>query len=190
MVDQSFLLTSSSPPNIDGLASTAIWANCQVGDDPSDLPTSPSHSASMILLFSSLGLGGVSGTGMGDPQVLGVPWSLHVLGPGSSHLCLSWPPPSLVLLLSLPLLEFERKSAIQKPEWFHEGHMIFIWFCWCILLDTWDKYKRILDREDEEFRRAMEKEVSTLLSLKCSSKYRILAGADITHSQLDLPIFR
>ena len=57
--------------------------------------------------------------------------------------------------------------------------------------DEWDKYKRILDREDEEFRRTMEKEVSTLLSLKFSSKYRILAGVDIiAHSQLDLPIFR
>ena len=57
--------------------------------------------------------------------------------------------------------------------------------------DNWDKYGRILDREDEEFRRAMEKEISTLLSLEFSSKYRILAGVDIiTHSQLDLPIFK
>ena len=29
--------------------------------------------------------------------------------------------------------------------------------------DEWSKYKQILDSEDEEFRRAMEKEVSTLL---------------------------
>ena len=57
--------------------------------------------------------------------------------------------------------------------------------------DKWDKYKGVLDREDEEFRRAIEKEVSTLLSLQFSSKYRILAGADIiTHSQLDLPILK
>ena len=33
MVGQSFLLTGSSLPNVDGLASKAIWANCQVGDD-------------------------------------------------------------------------------------------------------------------------------------------------------------
>ena len=49
----------------------------------------------------------------------------------------------------------------------------------------------VLDREDEEFRRAMEEEVSTLLSSKFSNKYRILAGVDIiTQNQIDLPIFK
>ena len=38
-VGQSFLLTGSSLPNIDGPASTAIWANCQVGNNEGDLPT-------------------------------------------------------------------------------------------------------------------------------------------------------
>ena len=57
--------------------------------------------------------------------------------------------------------------------------------------EEWSKYKRILDREDKEFRRAMEEEVSTLFSSKCSNKYRILAGIDIvTQSQIDLPIFK
>ena len=45
-VGQSFLLTGSSPSEADGLASTAIWANCWVGNDDGDLPTSSSHFAS------------------------------------------------------------------------------------------------------------------------------------------------
>ena len=57
--------------------------------------------------------------------------------------------------------------------------------------EEWSKCKRILDREDEEFRMAMEGEVSTLLSSKFSNKYRILAGVDIiTQSQIDLLIFK
>ena len=39
MVGWSFLLTVSSLPNVDGPASSAIWANCQVGNDEGDLPT-------------------------------------------------------------------------------------------------------------------------------------------------------
>ena len=38
---QSFLWAGSSPPDLDGLASAAIWTNCQVGDDDSDCPTPP-----------------------------------------------------------------------------------------------------------------------------------------------------
>ena len=57
--------------------------------------------------------------------------------------------------------------------------------------DEWSKYKGILDREDEEFRRAMEKELSSLLFPNFSNKYKILAGVDIiTQSQLDLGIFK
>ena len=59
MVDLSFLLTGSSLPKADGPASTAIWANCWVGDDVGDLLTSSSllassthFSASSICLFS------------------------------------------------------------------------------------------------------------------------------------------
>ena len=40
-VSLSFFLADSSLPNVDGLASTAIWANCWVGDNSGDLPTSP-----------------------------------------------------------------------------------------------------------------------------------------------------
>ena len=44
-VGQSFLLTGSSP-KADDPASAAIWANCWVGNDNGDLPTSSSHLAS------------------------------------------------------------------------------------------------------------------------------------------------
>ena len=46
MVGQSFLLTGSSLPDVDGPASAAIWANCQVSNNEGDLPTSSSHLAS------------------------------------------------------------------------------------------------------------------------------------------------
>ena len=52
MVGWSFLLTGSSP-KADGPASTAIWANCWVGSDDSDLPTSSSHLASSTHLSAS-----------------------------------------------------------------------------------------------------------------------------------------
>ena len=73
MIGQSFLQAGSSPPNIDGMASAAIWANCQVGDNSSDLPTCSSHSAFSIVLFISSQLGGVSCTGIGGPPMLEVP---------------------------------------------------------------------------------------------------------------------
>ena len=57
-------------------------------------------------------------------------------------------------------------------------------------MGEWSRYKQILYREDEELKRAMEKEVSTLLSSKLCKKYIILSGVDIiTQSLLDLPIF-
>ena len=52
MVGWSFLQTGSSP-KADGPASAAIWANCWVGDDDSDLPTSSSHLASSTCLSAS-----------------------------------------------------------------------------------------------------------------------------------------
>ena len=57
--------------------------------------------------------------------------------------------------------------------------------------DEWNKYKKILDREDKEFRRTMEEEVSTSLSSEFSNKDRILAGVDIiTQYPIDLTIFK
>ena len=61
MVGQSFLLTASSWPNVDGPASAAIWVNCWVGNNDGDLPTSSSllassthFSASSICFSTSL----------------------------------------------------------------------------------------------------------------------------------------
>ena len=71
-VGQSFLLTGSSLPDIDGPASTATWANCQVGNDEGDLPTSSSllssstcfSASSICFSFSSLvGKGLLAGDG-------------------------------------------------------------------------------------------------------------------------------
>ena len=98
-VGQSFLLTGSSLPKSDGLASAAIWANCWDGDNDSDLPTSSSHlassthfSASSILFSSSLmdkgflaGDGWCTGEGasilslpiLSSPPWIRVPASLH-----------------------------------------------------------------------------------------------------------------
>ena len=43
------------------------------------------------------------------------------------------------------------------------------------MLEAWSKYKRILDREDKEFRRAMEEEVSTLPLMNISKKMSKIA---------------
>ena len=57
--------------------------------------------------------------------------------------------------------------------------------------DVWSRYKKILDREDEEFRRAVEAEVSTSFPSKFSNKHRILPGVDIiTQNPIDFVIFK
>ena len=66
MVGQSFLQTGSSP-KADGLASAAIWANGQVGDDDGDLPTSSSHLASSTHLSASSTIFSTSLAGEGFP---------------------------------------------------------------------------------------------------------------------------
>ena len=53
MVGQSFLQACSSSPELDGPASSAIWATCWVSNDGSDLPTPSNCSASAILLIIS-----------------------------------------------------------------------------------------------------------------------------------------
>ena len=45
--------------------------------------------------------------------------------------------------------------------------------------DEWAKCKKILEREDEEFKKAMEVEVITILFSKFSSKCTILVGVGI-----------
>ena len=69
-VGWSFLLTGSSSPNLDGLASTAIWANCWVGNNEGDLPTPLSCSASKIHLIMSSTCGGASLAGVGGAPVM------------------------------------------------------------------------------------------------------------------------
>ena len=64
-VGWSFFLAGSSPPNVEGLASAAIWANCCDGSDCSDLPASCSHFTSTTLLLISSWSGGVSSAGDG-----------------------------------------------------------------------------------------------------------------------------
>ena len=70
MVGQSFLLAGSSLSNVDGPASAAIWANCQVGDDEGDLPTPSSCSTSAILLIISSACGGASLARVGGAPVM------------------------------------------------------------------------------------------------------------------------
>ena len=66
MVGQSFLWTGSSP-EADGPASAAIWANCQVGNDDGDLPTSSSHLTSSTCLSVSSTIFSTSLMGEGFP---------------------------------------------------------------------------------------------------------------------------
>ena len=64
MVGQSFLLAGSSP-KADGPASAAIWANCWVGNDDRDWPTSSSCLASSTHLSASSNICSTSLVGEG-----------------------------------------------------------------------------------------------------------------------------
>ena len=105
-----FLLAGSSPPNVDGLVSTAIWANCQVGNNSDDLPISPNFSAASTLLSKSLCIRPVSTSGTGGSTSAGCSGSVC-----TSALVQTWrallPSPILGIFLVLAILEFERKSA-------------------------------------------------------------------------------
>ena len=91
-VGWSFLLTGSSP-KADGPASAAIWANCWVGDDDGDLPTSSSCLASSTHLSASspplwvrafwLGMGVVLVKVASSPSLPAPSWSLTVGAPTS-----------------------------------------------------------------------------------------------------------
>ena len=71
MVGQSFLLAGSSP-EADGPASAAIWANCQVGNDDSNQPTSSSWLASSTHLSASSNV--CSTSLMGEGLLAGEGW--------------------------------------------------------------------------------------------------------------------
>ena len=77
---QSFLSAGSSPKT-DGPASAAIWANCWVGDDDGNLPTSPSHLASSTHLSASSSV--FSTSLMGEGFLAGEGWCT---GEGASSL--------------------------------------------------------------------------------------------------------
>ena len=104
------LLACSSPPDIDGLASTAIWANCQVGNDSGDVPTSSNFSASSTLLSSSLWVGAYSTSGTEGSAGTGGAGSVCI-----STLVQTWrallPSPICSVFLVLAMLEFHRESA-------------------------------------------------------------------------------
>ena len=61
----SFLHAGSSQLDLEGLASAAIWTNCQVGDDDGDCPTPSKCSAASTRLSISSTLGGASLNGDG-----------------------------------------------------------------------------------------------------------------------------
>ena len=86
-VGQGFLLTGSSP-KADGPASAAIWANCWVGNDDGDLPTSSSHLASSICLSASSTI--FSTSLMGEGFLARDGWctgegGLHLFAASSAH---------------------------------------------------------------------------------------------------------
>ena len=107
MVGWSFLLTGSSP-KADGLASAAIWANCQVGNNDGDLPTSSSHLASSTCLSASSII--FSTSLMGEGCLAGDGWCTGEGGllPFSASFCLS----SLNLSTCLSPLSFFGVSFI------------------------------------------------------------------------------
>ena len=157
-------MAGSSPPDVDGLASTAIWVNCWVGDDSGDLPTSPNISASTFLLSISSRVGGASTSGTGGSA-------------GAGHnLCLCH-------------TRSKRKPANQRPEQLQESHVVFVlnWLPHFFQKSQYDfyspfftmcfpqhlkrsKYAKILEREDREFMRALQEEVRTLFSFEFKSK--------------------
>ena len=91
MVGQSFL-TAGYSPKTDGPASTAIWANCWVGNNDGDRPTSSSHLASSTCLSASSII--FSTSLLGEGFLAGEGWCT---GEGAS--CPSWQSS-----LSLPLV--------------------------------------------------------------------------------------
>ena len=120
MVGWSFLQTGSSPKG-DDPASAAIWANCQVGDNDRDLPTSSSclasstHlSASSNLFSSSLvgegffaGDGGCTGEGGLLPFAAISFWAAFIW---STHLSfLSFFGVSLVLAIAIEINKKKKK---------------------------------------------------------------------------------
>ena len=57
--------------------------------------------------------------------------------------------------------------------------------------EEWSKHAKILGREDEEFKKAMQEEVRAASSFKSAANSRVLARVDIiTQHVIDLSIFK
>ena len=77
-------------------------------------------------------------------------------------------------------LIFNQHDVIFDNYLFYHGTLPF----YKKMSDEWAKYRKILEREDEEFKKTMEAEVSILLCPRFNSKCRVLVGIDIiTHFQ-------
>ena len=123
-VSWSFLLASFSPPNIDGLAFTAIWTNCWVGDDSGNLPTSSNFSVSTFLLSTSPGVGGASTSGTGGSAGTG-----GSTGPACTSACVFtfWVFPSspfLGVIFVHAILELEENHPIRSQS----SHVKVMWY--------------------------------------------------------------
>ena len=191
MVSQSFLLASSSPPDIDGLASTAICANCQVGDNSGNLPTSPNF----LHLHSSFSPSH-SGLEVSSHircwmfyQCWGFWFNMYLSSMSLTLLGLSLIPFQGVMIFVLAILEVKESQPIRSQSsfvrvtWYlfwtgyHAFPKISIQFqlffsvgFFPTMSKDWSKYMKILEREDREFKIAMQEEVSTLFSFEFNRK--------------------
>ena len=108
------------PLNIDGPASTAIWANCWVNDNSSDLPTSPNFSTPALLLSDSPGIGRASTSGPGGSASAGDSTG-SICTSNYVHTCRAFLPPILGIFFMLVILEkktsqSEARAAMQESR--------------------------------------------------------------------------
>ena len=142
MIGQSFFWAISSPADVNGPASAAIWANCPVGDNSWDLPTSSNFLTSSILLPTSPRVGGFHGCMyLCSCLYLHCWWPLQCCGSlliclffWLCHLNLSLCPGFYLPVLCLPsfgghlsaCLAGTTKSTNQKLRQLYRGHVVFV----------------------------------------------------------------
>ena len=132
MVGWSFLWASSSPPNVDGLVSAAIWTNCWVANDDGDHPTSSNCSTSSTHFSISPALGGASlaGEGVNLRGGLFPFFSQHYPchpSPQHSHLTTPLPLPWCYFVLAMLEFRWGRLGNVEvvRPQ-SHESHVAAI----------------------------------------------------------------